>query len=230
MFLFGKHYGASICEISENDFHKNVAYLIVLGTSEEVTIIDKSGTHYSGFALMVKPMVEHKIVKSSSLVCNVFVAPHSAFAASLKQFYSENGILQLNPSSLPFNSKMATDRIHHILDEIMVDSNTNIDPRLAAVLDRLDEAPLKSSIADIAAQCDLSPSRLRALAKKQIGVSLSALFLWRKLVKSAEVLYAGASLSEAAQAGGFSDQAHFSRTMRQMFGITPGNSTHTLNY
>jgi AraC-like DNA-binding protein len=36
---------------------------------------------------------------------------------------------------------------------------------------------------------------------------------------------AGASLAEAAYAGGFADQAHYTRAMRKMFGITPKSAS-----
>lgn len=230
MFVFGKQYGGGICQVYENDFHKNVAYLLILGKTEDISVIDSLGNHHTGRVLLVRPMVEHQVVMSPSLACHFFLAPQSAFAKRLDQSASEDEILKLRPEELPFHSDMANDEIFAILDDVMAESNAKLDPRLAQVLEYLNEAPLHSSIADLAARCNLSPSRLRALAKKQIGVSLSTLFLWRKLIKSMEVLTLGSTLSEAAQAGGFSDQAHFTRTMRKMFGITPSNSTYALSY
>jgi len=230
MFVFGKHYAGGICEIYENDFHKNLAYLIMLGTTEDITVVDKSGTQCCGPALLIKPMVEHFIVKSPSLACSIFLAPNSAFAASLDGFASNKGIIKLPPDALPFHSGMSNDEIFSTIDKLIAESDAEIDPRLAAAIEALEDMSYQSSIADIVEQSELSASRLRALAKEQIGVPLSSLLLWRKLIKSMEVLASGCTLSEAAMAGGFSDQAHFSRTMRKMFGITPSNSTNALNY
>lgn len=230
MFVFGKQYGGIVCEIYPNDLHKNLAYLITLGKTEDVTVIDKFGTEYTSPVIIVKPMVEHRLRKSSNLACSIFLAPSSGFAASLDRFASDNGIVKLPADALPFQASMPNDQIFVALEKVIAESDEKIDPRLAAVLDALQDASYQPSIADIVAQSELSASRLRALAKEQIGVSLSTLLLWRKLIKSMEVLASGSTLSEAAQAGGFSDQAHFSRTMRKMFGITPSNSTYTLNY
>ena len=230
MFVFGKQYGGGICQVYENDFHKNAAYLLILGKTEDITVTDSRGAHHVGRALLVKPMVEHKVVTNSSLACNFFLAPQSAFAKSLDQSACGNEILKLQPEALPFHSGMPNDEIFAILDKVMVESNAKLDPRLAQVLEYLNDAPLDSNIAALATRCNLSASRLRTLAKEQIGVSLSTLFLWRKLVKAMEVLTLGSTLSEAAQAGGFSDQAHFTRTMRKMFGITPSYSTYPLGY
>ena len=229
MFVFGKQYAANIGEVCHNDLHQNVAYLIILGKTEDVTVVDKSGTQHTARAMLIKPMVEHFVVESSNIACHIFLAPYSSFAPTLSKQFGEGEIVELPANSLPFNSQMTGLEICRVLDELVGGIDPNIDPRLSAMLADLDKAPFKSTLAEIAINYDLSPSRLRVLAKEQIGVSLSNLLLWRKLVKALEVLASGSILSEAAQAGGFSDQAHFSRTTRKMFGITPHSTTSTLS-
>ncbi len=228
MFVFGKQYATNIGEICHNDLHQNVAYLIILGTTDDVTVVDKSGARHTAPAILVKPMAEHFVVQSSNVACHIFLAPYSSLAARLRKSTNDNEIEELSKDAFPFHSKMTGPEICKVLDELVGGIDPDIDPRLSAMLADLDKAPFKSTLADIAVDYDLSPSRLRVLAKEQIGVSLSNLLLWRKLVKALEVLASGSILSEAAQAGGFSDQAHFSRTTRKMFGITPHSSTSTL--
>lgn len=227
MFVFGKQYALGRCEIRENDFHKNIAYLIVLATRSEITVIGKSDTRHTGSSFLINPLVEHTFLKNSDPVLHIYLAPYATFAKSLDQFTSDSGISRLPPHALPFHSKMSEQEIIDHLEELMMKSNLDIDPRLAAALDDLDTA---NSLVEIAKRCDLSPSRLRVIAKKQLGVSLETILVWRKLINSIKVLSSGATLSEAAQAGGFSDQAHFTRTMRSMFGITPSDSTQALHY
>jgi AraC-like DNA-binding protein len=53
------------------------------------------------------------------------------------------------------------------------------------------------------------------------GVPPSKLLQWLQLLGAAKALEASASLADAAAAGGFSDQAHFTRRLRQWFGVTP---------
>lgn len=229
MFVFGKQYATNIGEVCYNDLHQNVAYLIILGKTDDVTVVDKSGATHTAPAILIKPMVEHFVVQSSNVGCHIFLAPYSSFALSLRKNLNNNEIVELEAGVLPFHSQMTGSEICGILDDLVGGIDPNIDPRLSAMLADLDKAPFKSTLADIAVDYDLSTSRLRTLAKEQIGVSLSNLLLWRKLIKALEVLASGSILSEAAQAGGFSDQAHFSRTTRKMFGITPFSSTSTLN-
>jgi AraC-like DNA-binding protein len=93
-------------------------------------------------------------------------------------------------------------------------------PRLAGVLDALAARP-GLSIAAAGEAAGLSETHLRALARRHLGFPLSTWLLWRKLERAARDMSAGASLAEAAVAGGFADQAHYARTMRRMFGVTP---------
>ncbi|MGY0060947.1 helix-turn-helix domain-containing protein [Streptomyces sp. LZ34] len=74
---------------------------------------------------------------------------------------------------------------------------------------------------DLAAGVGLSPQRLRALARDQLGLPLVRWRLWLHLRRAAEGLHEGRSPADAAVAGGFADQAHFTRQMRELIGLTP---------
>lgn len=108
------------------------------------------------------------------------------------------------------------------LSDLAPKDGSTIDRRLTEALQQLAENPYELQIAEIAKQLGFSDSRLRYLARHQLGFPLSTWMLWRKLDRAARALYDGESLVDASLLGGFSDQAHFSRTMRRMFGMTPG--------
>nr|WP_225953685.1 helix-turn-helix domain-containing protein [Kibdelosporangium phytohabitans] len=73
----------------------------------------------------------------------------------------------------------------------------------------------------VAAAVGLSPQRLRALARQQLGMPLTRWRVWARLRRAAEALRDGQSLVDAAVTAGFADQAHLTRQMREMMGITP---------
>jgi methylphosphotriester-DNA--protein-cysteine methyltransferase len=73
----------------------------------------------------------------------------------------------------------------------------------------------------LAAQVGVSPQRLRALARQQLGMPLARWRVWSRLRRAAEALQDGWSLADAAIAAGFADQAHLTRQMREMMGLTP---------
>ncbi len=81
----------------------------------------------------------------------------------------------------------------------------------------------RTAVADAAQAVGLSVSRLRAIAQGELGLPLAQWIIWRKVERAGRAIARGESLARAAAAGGFADQAHLTRAMRQMFGVTPGS-------
>lgn len=54
-----------------------------------------------------------------------------------------------------------------------------------------------------------------------MGLTFRRYVLWRKLARALQLVGRGNSLSAAAHASGFSDSAHLTRTVYQMFGMSP---------
>lgn len=230
MFIFGEKYGGVFSAVHKNDFHKNITYLLVVGKTEDLVAVEKSGSQETGRVILIKPMVEHYFVESPEPAWHIFLAAYSPLTASLDELAGDKNVAALPLSALPFHGSMSKSEITEALATAMAGRSFPIDPRLAAALDFVDKVGPKVSLVDISKQCDLSPSRLRVLAKEQLGISLAALLVWRKLVNAMKALSLGATVSEAAQAGGFADQSHFTRTMRKTFGITPHKSSKNFNY
>ena len=122
---------------------------------------------------------------------------------------------------LPFDETLDRSEIIEALDRLEQDSTNSLDPRLVAALEYLNQNLDNPSILTAAKRSGLSRSRMRTLAREQLGVPLSIWVTWRKIVEANKALSAGANLSEAALVGCFADQAHFSRTMKRMLGVTP---------
>lgn len=73
----------------------------------------------------------------------------------------------------------------------------------------------------LAAQTGLSASRFQHRFRAHTGMALRPYLRWRRLLAAIERMMRGAAITEAALAAGFSDAAHFTRTMRRHFGIAP---------
>lgn len=72
----------------------------------------------------------------------------------------------------------------------------------------------------IALESGLSSSRFRHLFAEEVGLPFRRYVLWRRLRLAVTEMGAGADATTAAHAAGFSDLAHFSRTLKAMFGVT----------
>lgn len=95
-----------------------------------------------------------------------------------------------------------------------------LDPRIARALQALDEQLAeKISASALASRASLSLSQLERLFGEQVGLSVRRLVLWRRLRLALAMALEGQGLTAAAHAAGFADSAHFSRTVRSMFGI-----------
>ena len=172
-------------------------------------------------------MIPHA-VQCDSDIALIYLDPQSGIALDLANRLDPDDIAALDLEDMPFRVPPNSDDLFAQLNDLSVSTPSNLDARLEAVLAELRDEPGRWSITEAAARVGLSESRLRVLARKQFGVPLSTWLVWRKLECSAKALAAGASLAEAAFAGGFSDQAHFTRAMRRMFGITPSVASRSL--
>lgn len=99
-----------------------------------------------------------------------------------------------------------------------------IDDRIRNAL-ALIEWDLDSSIrlASIGRSCGLSKSRFAELFRRDTGLPLRQYVLWRRLRRALVGMSDGLSATDAAHSAGFSDSAHFSRTMKAMFGVSPSS-------
>jgi AraC family transcriptional regulator of arabinose operon len=86
----------------------------------------------------------------------------------------------------------------------------------------LDAVTVRDAAAVAAAHAGLSTSRLRVLCRQQLGVPFAKLVLWRKVRRACASMNAGHGLAQAAADAGFADQAHLTRTMSEVLGLTPG--------
>lgn len=77
----------------------------------------------------------------------------------------------------------------------------------------------KVHAASLAGQASLSLSQLERLFHREVGLSIRRLVLWRRLYLALSLALQGMSLTQAAHAAGFADAAHFSRSMRKLFGV-----------
>lgn len=96
---------------------------------------------------------------------------------------------------------------------------TSVTRRAIAHIERgLDGVP---RVADVARKLSLSTTRVTHLFSSEVGIPFRKFVLWTRIKRAVAAYQAGNDLTAAAIAAGFSDAAHFSRTFRSMFGLSP---------
>lgn len=219
-FVFGEGTAAYRGPSADNTSHAHVAIQLVLAENGMATVVAADGMEFIGAAILIRPLVEHAL-SSRGDVTLLYVEPQSTLAFRLTGLAPTADICVVEAGVVPECS--ASEPLDQWLVRLTRQSpqERTIDSRLESALAHLSHEPGNSSIRESALRCGLSESRLRVLARAQLGLPLSTWLVWRKLERAARAIGDGESLSMAAIAGGFADQAHLARAMRRMFGITP---------
>ena len=76
-------------------------------------------------------------------------------------------------------------------------------------------------VSDVATAVGLSSTRVTHIFSQEVGIPFRRFVLWTRIKRAVTAFQAGHDLSASAIAAGFSDAAHFSRTFRSMFGLSP---------
>jgi AraC-like DNA-binding protein len=216
--------------------HAHHAIQITLPLSDRTVRLRRPGEEWSFHAgAIIAANQEHAFEGQGALVALVFAEPESRQGLVLQQRYPE-GISALDPALLAQEcSDLADALAQGVSDEELVPRARAVifkltslqelparplDARIARAIEvikgQLDEAV---TMAQIARAVHLSPERFRHLFLEQTGMRFRPYLLWLRIELAVAAWAAGATLTEAAHAGGFADSAHLSRTFKRMFGV-----------
>ena len=214
---FGETLAAYVGRAAHNDLHAHVAYQVVL--ADEPFAVESADGRLESDAVIIRTLARHALIAEHD-VRMIYVEPTSGLAKRLAEALGTADVATLPEHVLPPLGKSDARALVSALRPHDAVARGTLDHRLDTVLERLRTAT-PASLAEAARAVGLSPSRLRAIAAEELGVPLSTWILWRKLERATRAMFEGVAPSRAALEGGFADQAHFTRTMRRMFGITP---------
>jgi AraC family transcriptional regulator len=199
-----------------------------------------TGGWQSYAAALVATHLPHAFEARGQLVAQVFVEPESREGRQLQQPHAGARIVALRAEALqPQAAALAAAYSGRASDATLIELAREAiaalsgagpaaaappDPRIARAVELIraglgETIPLRA----MAAATHLSAERFRHLFMQETGVGFRAYLLWLRLECALAAFVGGATLTEAAYTGGFADSAHFSRTFRRMFGITPAS-------
>jgi len=210
-----------------NETHKHVAYQLIHSHSGSVEVTNESEKKLAAQTILIPPLVSHSIHTDSPLTL-LYLEPHSSLLERLLKTKRHQRITAFDITGFPIELNQKESTLIDSLNSLANKPSSNVDHRILLAMQKLDENPGKVSVAKAAKMSGLSESRLRTIVRKQLGISLASWLIWRKLKSAGDELNKGANLIDASIAGGFTDQAHFTRSMKRMFGITPTTALNAL--
>lgn len=221
--------------------HAHHAVQLSCALPGEVRLRAEDGDWVGARAVLVAANVAHAFAADGALVANVFVEPESRLGQALHLLCRERGLVALDAAAFDAELRAlftayggkaddggliaSAQALVERLAATARGQGPALDPRIGNALAHIRAHIGDASIplASVAAAAYLSPDRFRHLFLTQTGMRFRPYVQWLRL-EVALAAYAGhRNLTEAAQAAGFADSAHFSRTFRNMFGVAPSS-------
>jgi AraC-like DNA-binding protein len=227
---FGDSWAGYIGRTDQNSAHSHVAIQLCIGLGHDITLeLPDRLLHAPG--VVIGPNVEHRALPGPHSVAFIYVSPDMALGRALNALLDDDGIALASDALIEcFRAADALPSAIESLERLLV-IDTPMDQRLRKALHLLrQDRSGPGCVTRVAHAVGLSRPRLRCVATRQLGVSLSQWLIWHKLERASKSLACGATLSEAAVDGGFADQAHLARMMRRMIGMTPSSAASVLRH
>lgn len=224
-FAFGDVWLAFSGASADNRMHAHAAVQLVASASA-VSVTDDAGRSFTGAGWAIRSGVRHALQPAQALTL-VLIEPQARLASQLLALLGTDASISPIPTDLvavltsPARLSHRIEALQRVRSEL---APPPVDARLAAALRQLERQTAGDAVAVASAQAGLSVSRLRALSQAQFGVPLSKLLLWKKVRRACLLMAGGSNLVEAALDSGFADQAHLTRTMAAVIGLTPGEA------
>lgn len=149
--------------------------------------------------LLLPSNIYHKIMPTTEIVDLVYIEP-SLLDKPPSTDKSLDHWLEILPTLIPKEQDL---RITHALKVIHANLGEKITQHM------------------VAREAGLSTSQFAKLFRQNTGLPLRRYVLWKRLNVAVMAIAAGNTFTFSAHAAGFSDSAHFSRTVRAMFGVSP---------
>jgi AraC family transcriptional regulator len=219
-----------------NQAHAHHAIQVSIALEHTLSLQAPPDRRWRAFhAVATAPDQPHRI-RARDPVAQIYLDPESAAGLALRQKIGNAGVqaiaidhLHIRAASLRPGASGQPDADHaaRFIDDITSATTPGfsrdlIDPRVQKTLTAVQALPGRhASLGPLAGQVALTPSRLGALFRRDIGIPIRRYLLWLRLIDAIEALAHGASLTRAAHDVGFSDSAHLSRTFHRMFGMPP---------
>lgn len=225
----GFGWGLFVGMAGDNCTHAHHAVQIVLAETAQDLWIDGADWQRCCGAV-IGPDVVHRLREQVAPVTLLYIEPDSdagrCALSSLKSSWRALPDDVVRKALTAIAAATPEQLLPAVLAEISSSPKTNLALTRDAVIEGLiaglpQPLPERLGIATLAKRAGLSPSRLQHRFRAHTGLALRPYLRWRRLLTAMNAVRQGQALTNAALDAGFADAAHFSRTVRRHFGITP---------
>ncbi len=235
-FYFNQYFGIFLGELSDNTLHKHYAQQISISCHSPLTVILENGRKLSKNGVCINANIPHQLI-SKDIQLTILINPVSPIGHQFHlNLFDKNDVIDTNDLLDEISLNLNTYLSKSITFETMckqLEKNLNKyqcscegnahlkDDRVQTLLDYFDLNFERSiSLKKAADFCHLSPTRFQHLFKEKTNLSFRRYQLWNRLIKSLPFLMEH-SITDTAYEFGFSDSAHYTRTFKESFGVTP---------
>jgi AraC-like DNA-binding protein len=235
-FYFGHRHGLFVGPLFQNAFHKHYAFQISVSTQAPLQLTLAGNIQHQGDAFFISSNRAHQLTCESTHL-TLLIHPLSVLGYYLQHHLTlgtlfpkervwlvdlKSLLLDLENERIDFPQfcQRLDDRLRAWEQQLSPDEGT-MDARIYKVIHYLEQHPdILFSLEQIADLCHLSPSRFLHLFKEKTGVPFRRYQLCNRLMASLPSLQT-LPITEVAHAFSFSDAAHYNRTFKETFGVTP---------
>ena len=186
----------------DTTFHRHYPHQLIFSGGTPALVHLEDGHILTGCAITIPSNISHKMVPLDEPVDLLFVEPTLLDGLPITDWRLDQW-LRFLPAAAP----------------------ASIDDRIVRALMVIDHCLSgKINQQDIARESGLSTSRFAEMFRQATGLPLRRYVLWRRLNVAVMAIGIGETATVAAHRAGFADSAHFSRTVRETFGVSPKES------
>jgi AraC family transcriptional regulator, arabinose operon regulatory protein len=199
--------------------------------------VETCAGRFEGSAMVVAPQIARSIDAQGCGLISLHIEPsHPAFLG-LAKLQQERPVVILphaifdsffSALAAIYEARASFEETSQLFDAVVAQSTVHLhtdsrrDCRIAALIDQLvDASPLDYEFGQITSEARLSASRFSHVFTQQGGLSLRSFLMWRKTKEALKLIGCRQSMTEIAHESGFSDSAHFARTIKSTLGVTP---------
>ena len=216
-------------------YHNCFQIVVSIGSVFECRIDGQTYAGMKGFVINQK--IRHSCNARDTSVLVILIDAETYLGWQLKEMLGSQPFLDMEKVLAPAQMAEFATRCHptatvpelksaadDLLESILPSQTTTraMDERIQKALDFIDRKlsdPI--SLEDVSQQIFLSPERTRHLFVQETGSPFSQYILWHRIKRVIiSVLRHEFSFADAAVQFGFTDQAHFSRVFKRMFGTS----------